>query len=96
LPHQIDKNIFQRALRRLDVLEADPGGAEIVEQRGDAGALPLGVVAVDQLLATGRQRELVGGERRRDEVDDPVQFSVNFLPSLCRAPALSSTRMSSP
>ena len=78
-PHQADEDVLERALRRLQVAEPDVGAGEVVEQRGDAGALALGVVGVDQLLAARRQRELVAREVVRDRVERVVQLQRELL-----------------
>src|SRR5262245_19678312 len=64
--HQADEDLLQRALRRVEVAEADVGQVEVVEQRGDASALALGVVGVDELAAAGRERQIVPRQRGRD------------------------------
>src|SRR6185295_7703293 len=66
LPHQVDEDVFERALRGLQILEAYPGGGEVVQESRDTGALGFGVIAVDQLPAALRERQAVGGEPRRD------------------------------
>src|SRR5216684_3238882 len=48
LPHQVDKDVFQRALARVEVSEPDAGAVEILKQRSDAGALALRVIVVDE------------------------------------------------
>ena len=53
--HQIDEDVLERALRGGEVLEGDAGRAEVLQQRGDAGALGLRVVGIDQLAAIGRK-----------------------------------------
>ena len=98
LPDQTDENVLQRALRRLEVLEADAGAVEIAQQRGDAGALALGVVGVDR--APCRRRASVRCARRASSgiaSSRCCRCSVScFLPSLRISSAFSSTRMSSP
>ena len=81
-----------RSLKRM------PARLRSVEQRGDAGALALRVVGVDQLAAVGRERQVMGGELGRDRRRACLcSCSVNcFLPSLRMSSALSSTRMISP
>ncbi len=63
MPHDVDENVFQRALRGAQVAEADAGLGKIGEQGGDARALSLPVVGVDQLLAAIGEREVVPGKR---------------------------------
>src|SRR5271166_2301134 len=69
LPHEADEDILQRTLRRVQILEPDPGATDVVEQTGDPGALVLLVIGVNQLAAVVRQCQPVAGERRRDRVD---------------------------
>ena len=61
-PHEIDEDVLERALRRVEVGEADAGGAHVVEQRGDAGAPGLRVVGEGQLR--GRPATARAGARR--------------------------------
>ena len=79
VPQQADENVLQRALCRVQIPKPDAGGLQRVEQRGDAGALALGVVGVGQLLAVGGEGEMVGVERRRDGVDGLVQLQRQLL-----------------
>ncbi len=65
--------VVWRSLNRM------PATIEIVEQVGDAGALALAVIGVDQFLAVRRQRQPVRGERGRDRVDAVVQFERQLL-----------------
>src|SRR5207237_2615388 len=46
LLHQADEDIFERALRRLQILEDDAGIAQPVEQRHAAGPLAFRVVSM--------------------------------------------------
>ena len=48
---QADKNVFQRTLARMQVLEVDAESGEPLEQVPDAGFLLLGVKGVDQCVA---------------------------------------------
>jgi hypothetical protein len=38
-PDQADEDVFERALRRVQVLEADAGAAEVLQQVDDADPL---------------------------------------------------------
>src|SRR5439155_2163521 len=38
LPHQADKDVFQRRLFGIEIADADAGVAEIAQKTGDAGA----------------------------------------------------------
>ena len=96
--HQVDEDVLERALRRLQVLEPDAGGAQSLEQRGDAGALALRVVGVDRARAPSGAARGVGCEAPAAlRSSGCCRCSVScFLPSLRISSALSSTRMISP
>src|SRR4029077_19098141 len=59
LPDQTNEDVFERALRRLQIPEADAGAVEILQQRRDAGRLARRVVGVDEAQAGGGEREIV-------------------------------------
>ena len=63
LPHETDKNVFERTLRRAQVLETDAGAFQLFEQGRDAGSLSLRVVAVDELAAVIRKCDVITGDR---------------------------------
>src|SRR6266571_8545148 len=65
-PYQTDKNVFQRRLGGVEVVEADTGAAEVAEQAGDAGAFALGVVIVNQFATPIGYFEVVGRESGRN------------------------------
>ena len=65
LPHQVDEDVLERALRGVEIAEADAGAAEVGEQGRDAGALTLRVVGVDELAAAVGEREAVGRQLGR-------------------------------
>ena len=93
-----DEDVFQRDLRRVEIVEADAGVAEVAEQAGDAGALALGVVVVDQLAAAVATVRARNGARLSGSASIlPCRCSVSrFLPSFCINVALSSTSTISP
>src|SRR6185437_8082226 len=78
-PHQVDEDVFERRLRGVDVLETDAGRAELVEQRGDAGALAAGIVGVDQLSSVLAERQMVRGERGWHGVERLLQLQRELL-----------------
>src|SRR2546421_4612175 len=57
LPDQTNENVLQRALRRLEVLEADARAVEVLQQGRDAGALALRIVSIDEVHAGRGQRQ---------------------------------------
>src|SRR3954452_11194146 len=77
--HKIDENIFQRTLRGVEVLEGEAALAELLEQGGDAGALPLGVVGVNQLAPAIGQRQVIGRKRVRYNLDALVEMELQLL-----------------
>src|SRR5204863_8650812 len=81
LPQQADEDIFQRALRRLQILEPDSCLVQIVEQRGDAGALALRVVRVDQLAAVAGKPQMMAGKLGGYRVQRIVQLQSQLLPT---------------
>src|SRR3954447_2865521 len=74
LVDEADDNVLERALLRVEVLEADAGVAYPPEQRGHPSALGIGVEHVEQLVAVRLEREVpfrkLGRDRRHrlDEV----------------------------
>src|SRR6266849_448692 len=60
--HQVDKNVFQRILAGVEVSEADAGFVEILKQCGDAGAVALRIIVVDESATIGRQCQVMGSE----------------------------------
>ena len=73
----------------MQVLEADAGRGEVVQQAGDAGAVRLGVVGIDELCSFRRKGKLIGRQPGRQSLHA-------MLPSLRISSAFSSTRMISP
>src|SRR3546814_9476585 len=65
---EIHENVFKRALRGLQILERDVLVAECREKFGDAGALLLRIVSVDQIVAFGGHRD-----RRSEEHTSELQ-----------------------
>src|SRR5262249_59221093 len=79
--HQADKDFLQRALRRVEVAEPDVRQVEVVEQRGDAGALALGVVRIHELATVARDRQVMALERGRDLRELLLQLEGELLPA---------------
>src|SRR5207302_8772354 len=79
LSHQIDEDVFERGLRRVQVAEPDTCDAEVLEQGGDTGALALGIVGVDDFVAAGRKRQPMAGERLRYGVEPLLQVKRQLL-----------------
>src|SRR5437588_6249795 len=73
LPDQTDENVLQRALRRLEVLEADAGAVEVLQERGDASALPLAIVGVDEVHAGGGECQVMRREFPRNDGEPLLQ-----------------------
>ena len=98
LPHQAHEDVLERALRRLQVLEADARLVEVVEQRGDARSARPGC----RRCRSARCRPPDSSSRsarapRARAASGCCSCSVScFLPSLRISSALSSTRMISP
>src|SRR5712692_7434612 len=67
--HQVDEDVFQRALAGIEISEADAGFVEILKQCGDAGALALRIVVVDESAAVSRQCQAMGSERIRHGIE---------------------------
>ena len=61
-------------MRSLQILEPDAGLGQVLQQSGDAGALPLGIVGVDQLVPIRHERELVAGELGRKRIELLMQL----------------------
>ena len=59
MPDQTNEDVLERALRRLEVPEADAGAVEVLQQRRDAGPLAPRVVGVDEVYAGGRESQIV-------------------------------------
>src|SRR5215831_218379 len=60
LPHQIDENVLERALRRLQIGKSNPRAGKVVEQSGDAGRRSAaGIVIVGQLAAVCAERKVM-------------------------------------
>src|SRR5205823_630586 len=81
LPDQTDKNVFERALSRLKVPEADAAAVEVLQQRRDAGALALRVVGIDKVHTTGAQRQTVCSQIIRDCFKPLLQVQDQLLPA---------------
>src|SRR5262245_1192007 len=65
LADKVDKNVFERALRGVEIAEPDARIGEIIEQGRDARLAGVRVVGVGQLAPAGAEREMVVGEPRR-------------------------------
>ena len=97
MPHDIDEDFLERALRRAQIAEADAGFRQIAQQGGDAGPLGLRVVGVDQLVAVSGERQVMALQAPGMESSGSCSSSVRrFLPSLRIRVDFSSTTMSSP
>src|SRR3954451_17655771 len=79
LSDQRHKDVFERALGRLQVLEDDSRLAQIVEQCGDAGALGLRIVGVDQSRSVAGELQSVSRKCRRDSIDCTLQVQNELL-----------------
>jgi hypothetical protein len=94
--HQADEDVLERTLAGAQVLEADALG-EVLQQCCDAGALGLGVVGVDELVALSLQRQVVARERRSAPASGSCSGeSQLLLAELAHQLGFSSTRMISP
>src|SRR5205814_5686101 len=65
LLHETDEDVFERALRRLEILENDSGVAQPVEQSHDAGSLAFRIVRIRQLGAAVCELKVIRAEWRR-------------------------------
>src|SRR5687768_9607341 len=63
---QANKNIFQRTLARVEILEADVQIAHPLQQRRDAGALLVGIEGIFQFGTAGIERQSPVVKLRRD------------------------------
>ena len=63
----------------MQVLELYAGRAQFFQQRGDAGAIVLGVIGIDQFAAVAAERKLVGGKRGRNALQFVLQLQRQLL-----------------
>src|SRR5262245_29596640 len=80
-PHQADEDILERRLRGIEVGEADAGVAQVAQEAGDAGALALGVVIVDELASLVAEFEMIGRERLGYSVELALQMQRQAFPA---------------
>src|SRR5262245_58823076 len=65
----------------MQVAEPDAEGAEIVQQRGDPGAIALGFVGVYQLPAVRREGQAMRSKRSRNSVEPLLEVKRQLLPA---------------
>src|SRR4029077_16581893 len=79
LPHQIDEDVLERALRGLQILESDAGVVQVLQQSGDAGPLALAIVSVDELVTVGHERKVMAGKLGRKGIELLMQLQGQLL-----------------
>src|SRR6185369_15389571 len=61
--HQADEDVLERALCRLEILEANAGVVELLQQPREPRAVTVGIVGIRELAAVGRALERVARQR---------------------------------
>jgi len=56
IAHQGDEDVLERALRRLEVFEADTGPGQALQERSDRGPIAPLIVRIDQICSAVRER----------------------------------------
>src|SRR5262249_28457850 len=79
LPHQINEDVLKRALRGLQVLEPYPGMGQVLQQTGDAGALALAIVGVDELVTIRHEHQIMACKLGRKRIELLMQLQGQLL-----------------
>src|SRR5205085_3963814 len=79
LPHQVDEDILERALRGVDVLQPDVLAEQSFDQPGHAAVLALRLVGVDQRVAVVGQGQVVRCKFRRNGGELLLQLEFHLL-----------------